>query len=156
DHYRQRVTLVANAYIPTEADDATLDRAYDDAVARLDQLANDGARSLDEPLVEPPDSDDPLPDVRSTMGLHLYADAVEVAREHIPGGDIFQVVLAQRYALDLGAEPFDVYRVLRQVTPSPYMYFSRPPTLSLVGSSPEPMVQLLDGKVISRPIAGTR
>ena len=53
-------------------------------------------------------------------------------------------------------DPFDVYRVLRQVNPSPYMYFVRHPEATLVGSSPEPMVQLLDGRVISRPIAGTR
>src|SRR5205814_6142249 len=119
-------------------------------------LATDGARALDEPLVDPPDRDDPLPEVRSSMGLSLYGDAVEVAREHILAGDIFQVVLSQRYDLDLDADPFDVYRVLRQVNPSPYMYFFRHPTVTLVGSSPEPMVQLLDGKVISRPIAGTR
>jgi anthranilate synthase component 1 len=156
DHYRQRVTLVANAYIPTGASTEDLDAAYDSALARLDQLGTDGARPLDEPLVEPPDPDDPLPDVRSSMGLNLYGDAVEVAREHILAGDIFQVVLAQRYDLDLDADPFDVYRVLRQVNPSPYMYFFRHPTVTLVGSSPEPMVQLLDGKVISRPIAGTR
>jgi anthranilate synthase component 1 len=156
DHYRQRVTLVANAYIPDSATAAALDAAYDEAVARLEQLAADGARALDEPLVEPPDPDDPLPEVRSSMGLHLYGDAVEVAREHILAGDIFQVVLAQRYDLDLDADPFDVYRVLRQVNPSPYMYFLRHHDVTLVGSSPEPMVQLLDGKVISRPIAGTR
>jgi anthranilate synthase component 1 len=81
---------------------------------------------------------------------------VEVAREHILAGDIFQVVLAQRYDFDLDAEPFDVYRVLRQVNPSPYMYFVRQPGLTLVGASPEPMVRLTDGRVISRPIAGTR
>ena len=65
-------------------------------------------------------------------------------------------MLAQRFDLDLDADPFDVYRVLRQVNPSPYMYFVRHPELTIVGSSPEPMVQLLDGTVISRPIAGTR
>ena len=86
----------------------------------------------------------------------LYQQAVEVAKEHIVAGDIFQVVLAQRYDLELDADPFDVYRVLRQVNPSPYMYFVRHPELTIVGSSPEPMVQLLDGTVISRPIAGTR
>ena len=79
-----------------------------------------------------------------------------MAKEHILAGDIFQVVLAQRFDLDLDAHPFDVYRVLRQVNPSPYMYFVRQPGVTLVGSSPEPMVQLLDGTVISRPIAGTR
>jgi anthranilate synthase component 1 len=156
DHYRQRVTVVANAFIGPGATTRDLDSAYDDAWARVDQLASDGARALDEPLVEPPDPDDPLPEVRSSMGSRLYADAVEVAREHILAGDIFQVVLAQRFDMDLDADPFDVYRVLRQVNPSPYMYFLRHPEVTLVGSSPEPMVQLLDGKVISRPIAGTR
>ena len=90
------------------------------------------------------------------MSSGRYADAVEAAREHILAGDIFQVVLAQRFDLEGAVDPFDVYRVLRQVNPSPYMYFVRHPEATLVGSSPEPMVQLLDGRVISRPIAGTR
>src|SRR5262249_7837928 len=99
---------------------------------------------------------DPLPDVRSSMGFGDYAAAVDAAKEHILAGDIFQVVLAQRYDLDLGADPFDVYRVLRQINPSPYMYFFRHPVVSLVGSSPDPMVQTFGGHVVSRPIAGTR
>jgi anthranilate synthase component 1 len=90
------------------------------------------------------------------MGSDAYRRAVEVAKEHILAGDIFQVVLAQRFDLDLDAEPFDMYRSLRQVNPSPYMYFIRHAEVTVVGSSPEPMVQLLDGRVISRPIAGTR
>ena len=139
-----------------DATDADLDRAYDDAVDRLDQLAADGARPLDEPLLEPPRGDERLPDVVSTMGAGPYGEAVDVAKEHILAGDIFQVVLAQRFDLDLGADPFDVYRVLRQINPSPYMYFLTHPGLTVVGSSPEPMVQLLDDRVISRPIAGTR
>jgi anthranilate synthase component 1 len=90
------------------------------------------------------------------MGDGAYQDAVEVAKEHILAGDVFQVVLAQRFEFELDADPFDVYRVLRQVNPSPYMYFLRHPDVTIVGSSPEPMVQLLDHRVISRPIAGTR
>jgi anthranilate synthase component 1 len=86
----------------------------------------------------------------------MYGLAVEVAREHILAGDIFQVVLAQRFDVELEADPFDVYRVLRQVNPSPYMYFLRYEDFTVVGASPEPMVQVLDGRVISRPIAGTR
>jgi anthranilate synthase component I len=156
DHWRQQVTLIDNVIAPPGAADGELDALYDDALGRLDQLAVDGTRPLDEPLVAPPDPEDPLPEVRSTMGSDSYRRAVEVAREHILAGDIFQVVLAQRFDLDLDAEPFDVYRVLRQVNPSPYMYFVRQPEVTLVGSSPEPMVQLLDGTVVSRPIAGTR
>ena len=85
-----------------------------------------------------------------------YQRAVAVAKEHIVAGDIFQVVLAQRFDLELDADPFDVYRVLRQINPSPYMYFVRGPEVTVVGSSPEPMVKVVDGAVISRPIAGTR
>ena len=85
-----------------------------------------------------------------------YRQAVEVAKEYIRAGDAFQVVLSQRFDLELGCDPFDVYRVLRQVNPSPYMFFLRQGGVSVVGASPEPMVQLLGGRVVSRPIAGTR
>lgn len=157
DHWRQRVVLVANALIPDDADGATIDAAYDDALERLDTLAADGARSLDEPLMEPADRDtDDIPAVTSTMGKDVYCAAVEAAREYIFAGDIFQVVLSQRFDLELDAEAFDLYRVLRQVNPSPYMYFFRHGGLEIVGGSPEPMVQLLEDRVISRPIAGTR
>ena len=90
------------------------------------------------------------------MGPTAFMAAVEAAKEHILAGDIFEIILAQRFDFDLGAEPFDVYRVLRQVNPSPYMYFLRGHEVTLVGSSPEPMVRLIDGRIISRPIAGTR
>ena len=156
DHWRQRVHLIENVIVEPGLSDEDLDARYDAAVARIDELGRDGARAIDEPLVEPPHPDDPLPEVRSTMGADGYRQAVEAAKEHILAGDIFQVVLAQRFDFDLDADPFDVYRVLRQVNPSPYMYFVRQPGVTLVGSSPEPMVQLLDGQVISRPIAGTR
>jgi anthranilate synthase component I len=161
DHWRQRVVLIDNVVVPEGATEGQLDALYEGAVVRLGELAADGARPVDEPLVDPPAADDPLPDVRSTMGTDLFARAVEVAREHILAGDIFQVVLSQRYDFDLDAEPFDVYRVLRQVNPSPYMYYVRQPGsgtpgLTLVGASPEPLVRLTDGRVISRPIAGTR
>jgi len=104
----------------------------------------------------PPDQVDEAPVTTSSMSRDDYCLAVEAAREHILAGDIFQVVLSQRFDVELDAEPFDVYRVLRQINPSPYMYFLRYPDMTVVGSSPEPMVQLLDGRVISRPIAGTR
>ncbi len=156
DHWRQRVHLIDNVLVEPGLTEAELDARYDAAVARIDELGADGAGPLDEPLVEPPDPEDPLPDVRSVMGAESYCQAVEVAKEHILAGDIFEVIVAQRFDLDLDAHPFDVYRVLRQINPSPYMYFVRQPGVTLVGSSPEPLVKLLDGTVISRPIAGTR
>ncbi|MEM8926407.1 MAG: chorismate-binding protein, partial [Actinomycetota bacterium] len=155
DHWRQRVTLVATALLGPDADAAEIDAAYDDAVVRLDQLAADGARGIDEPLVAPPVASE-LPTVRPNIGGDLFQAGVEAAKEYIRAGDIFQVVLSKRFDLDLDAEPFDVYRVLRQINPSPYMYFLRQPEVTLVGCSPEPLVQVNDGRVISRPIAGTR
>jgi anthranilate synthase component 1 len=156
DHFRQLVTLIDNVLVPADADRAELDRLYDEALARLDDLADDGASPLAEPMVDPPPSDPELPEVRRSMSYDEWAAAVEVARERILDGDIFQVVLSQRFSFDLDADPFDFYRVLRQVNPSPYMYFVRTPTVTLAGSSPEPMVKLVDNRVISRPIAGTR
>jgi anthranilate synthase component 1 len=154
DHWRQRVTLIDSVPLPEQGGD--LDDLYDAAAIRLAAMAEDGARPLDEPLLPPPVQDDELPFVRRRTSIGQYTAAVEVAKEYIRAGDIFQVVLAQRFDLDLGAEPFDLYRALRQVNPSPYMYFVRHPEVDVIGSSPEPMVQLLDGRVISRPIAGTR
>ncbi len=90
------------------------------------------------------------------MSAEVYQGAVEVAKEYIEAGDAFQIVLSQRFDVDLEADAFDVYRVLRQVNPSPYMFFLRQGGVTVVGASPEPMVQLLAGRVISRPIAGTR
>lgn len=153
DHWKQRVTLIANVFV---TDDTDLEAAYDDAVDRIGRIAADGAKPLDEPLMALPGLDDPLPEVTSTMGERDYCAAVEAARDYILAGDIFQVVLSQRFDLDVDADAFDVYRVLRQVNPSPYMYFLRHADLEVVGGSPEPMVQLLGSRVISRPIAGTR
>ena len=156
DHWKQQVTLISNALIPVDASEDQLRVLYDEAISRLESLLQDGAQPLDEPLVSPPPLDAPLPEANSTIGKDVYCAAVEVAKEHILAGDIFQVVLSQRFDFELDADPFDVYRVLRQVNPSPYMYFLRVVDLHIVGASPEPMVQLRDQKVISRPIAGTR
>ena len=156
DHFRQRVTLIENVLVPEGATRDELDRLYDDAIVRLEQLAADGARPLDEPMVDPPSSSPELPETTGSMSENQWMAAVDVAKERILDGDIFQVVLSQRFSFELGADPFDFYRVLRQVNPSPYMYFVRMPELSLAGSSPEPMVKLVDNRVISRPIAGTR
>jgi anthranilate synthase component 1 len=155
DHWRQRVYLIESVPV-LGLDDDRLDAEYDAAVARARSAVDDLARPLSYTPVEPPSRDDVLPSVRSSMPDGAYQRAVEVAKEHIRAGDIFQVVLSQRYEIQLEAEPFDMYRVLRQVNPSPYMYFLRQRGVTIVGSSPEPMVQLLGGKVISRPIAGTR
>ncbi len=156
DAWRQRVTLVDAVPVPDRATTEEIHDLYDLAVARLQDFAAEGAKPIDEPVIEPPERDDELPAVTRRTSPQLYSAAVEAAREYIFAGDIFQVVLAQRFELDLEAEPLDLYRSLRQVNPSPYMYLLQYPELAVVGSSPEPMVRVRDGRVISRPIAGTR
>lgn len=155
DHWRQRVTLIESVPV-IGLDDDTIDRAYAAALERLVVARRDLSAPLRYAPVSPPDPADALPEVERTVGRTTWDAAVDTAKEHILAGDIFQVVLSQRFDLDLGADPYDMYRVLRQVNPSPYMYFVRNRDLTIVGSSPEPMVQLQDGTVISRPIAGTR
>ncbi len=157
DHWRQRVVLIDNVVIDPAWGVEELHTAYGDAEARLDQLAADCFRPTDQPPRLLPRRAEAPTDVRRTMPDSLFEDAVRAAKEHITAGDIFQVVLSQRFDLgSLGADPFDVYRVLRLVNPSPYLYFLRFPEVTVVGASPEPMVRLRDGTVVSRPIAGSR
>lgn len=157
DHWRQRVVLIDNVVIDPAATEEDLTRAYRAAQVRLDQLAADCFRPVEHAAQLLPDRAAPPDDVRRTMSDRLYEDAVRAAKEHVTAGDVFQVVLSQRFDIDdLGVAPFDVYRVLRLVNPSPYLYFLRFPDVTVVGASPEPMVRLRDGTVISRPIAGSR
>ena len=155
DHWRQRVYMLENVPV-AGLDDGARRRAYATASDKVKASVRDLARPLTYTPVEPPIAGEVLPDMVSSMPAGRYHDAVGVAKEHIAAGDIFQVVLSQRFDIDLQADPFDVYRVLRQVNPSPYMYFLRQPDLTIVAGSPEPMVQVVNGRVISRPIAGTR
>lgn len=141
DHWRQRIYLIES--VPTlRSEAAEVDRLYDEACERVTRSAEKLAMALATPSVEPPVPGETIPPVPSSMPDGAYQRAVEVAKEHILAGDIFQVVLSQRYDIDLQADPFHFYRVLRQVNPSPYMYFLRHPGITIAGSSPEPMVQV--------------
>jgi anthranilate synthase component 1 len=164
DHWKSRATLVDNVVLADgpdgtpETSEVALRAAYRHSLANLAALRSDLERPVAEKLAIPPDRLERLDPnaITRIVSSAAYQRAVEVAKEYIRAGDAFQIVLSQRFDLDLGVEPFDVYRVLRQVNPSPYMFFLRHGGLSIVGASPEPLVQLLDGRVISRPIAGTR
>ncbi len=155
DHWRQRVYLLESVPL-IKMNNVQINAAYDAAIERIKQAAADLTKPLSYVAVEPPRPDDYKSKFDPKKNGNSYQRAVLAAKEYIKAGDIFQVVLSQRFDLRLNADPFDVYRVLRQVNPSPYMYYVKHPVLTIVGSSPEPMVQLRNGKVISRPIAGTR
>ena len=156
DHWRQRVVLVDNVVVGPDWTASEAAAAYAAAGARVAALAVDCHRAAPSAPVPVPERTTPAAERSRTMSSQAYMDAVEVAKEHIVAGDVFQVVLSQRFDLDLGADPFEVYRALRLLNPSPYLYFLRFDEVTVVGSSPEPMVRLRDGVVISRPIAGSR
>ncbi|MDQ4148889.1 MAG: anthranilate synthase component I [Actinomycetota bacterium] len=145
DHLRQRINVVSNI---------VGDEDYDEAVERTKRLI----AKLGEPLAYAPQTPTPgeveLPP--STLGREGYCRAVERAKEYIRAGDIFQVVPSHRFSVPLDADPFDVYRMLRLVNPSPYMFFLRHPNVTVLGSSPEPLVTVNGRRVVQRPIAGTR
>src|SRR5579872_2448838 len=145
DHLRQRVAVVANVV----AGDS-----YDEALARIDELASRLGRALAYRPLELEPIEVTLPP--STLSREAFEAAVEAAREHIFAGDIFQVVLAQRFSSPFRADPFDVYRVLRLVNPSPYMFYLRHPEITVIGSSPEPLIKVEGRHVTQRPIAGSR
>jgi anthranilate synthase component 1 len=153
DHVQHRLLLFANAHVPQGCD---RDAVYDAAQARLDHLA---AR-VRAPLTAPPEAPGRNGHhLTSTMTQPDYEEAVRDAKAHIQAGDIFQVVLAQRLARPTGAEPFSIYRALRRVNPSPYMFFldlGGDPATTMIGSSPEVLVRLQGRTAEVRPIAGTR
>jgi anthranilate synthase component 1 len=149
DRFAQTVTLVRNVLI---GDDPAAQ--YEGAVASLgrDAARLGTARSYRVSRVERP----PLPEVVSTMSQAQFEAAVTDAKERILYGDAFQVVVSQRLTARTDVDPFAVYRALRVVNPSPYLFFLRHPEVAVVGSSPELMTRVRDGMAFSRPIAGTR
>lgn len=158
DHVDGSVWLVANA-INFDATDERVDEAYADAVARLDAMQ----RALAAPAAVPPAVlvDAPEPELGFRTPRAEFEQAVRAAKEAIRDGEVFQVVLSQRLDLDCPADPLDVYRVLRTINPSPYMYYmalqdAAGAPFAVVGSSPETLVKVTDGHVTTFPIAGSR
>ena len=166
DHMDGSVTLIANA-INYDNSPERVDLAYADALARLDVMEE----ALSKPLASSVSTfdQDANPVITNETASIDYQNAVEIAKEHIRAGDAFQIVLSQRFSTPCNATALDVYRILRTSNPSPYMFLIRVPrptapgvelsadvAFDLVGSSPEALVKLTDGKAMLHPIAGTR
>jgi len=149
DHAKHQLVVLANAH--NQGDPGA---AYDDAVRRVDEIV----AVLRRPLPEVPQAAAPLGDaLRSNVPQERFEANVRAAKEYIAAGDAFQIVLSQRLSCQTSAPPFAIYRALRALNPSPYMFFLRfSDDLSLIGASPEMMVRLEDGIATTRPIAGTR
>jgi anthranilate synthase component 1 len=149
DHVQHRILIIANARITPDDD---LQSLYQFACAKIEFLERELERSLSH--ARPPGG--PALHVRSNYTQEGFEAHVRKAKEHIAAGDIYQVVLSQRFEADLAADPFTVYRALRHVNPSPYMYFVRMGGVSVAGSSPEMLVRVEGARVETHPIAGTR
>ena len=149
DHAKHRILIIANARIT--ADD-NLEALYQFACAKIGFLERELERTLSRGEAQQPDS----VTVQSNLSRDEFERAVREAKEQIAAGDIYQVVLSQRFDAAVQAAPFTVYRALRHINPSPYMYFLRMGSLSIVGSSPEMLVRVEGRRVETHPIAGTR
>ena len=148
DNIQHVIHLISNVH----ARKGDLETAYDRAIAKIDSLE----ASLREPLVAPVAKGSGECVIRSNTEREAYLEKVEKCREYIVAGDIFQVVLSQRFETDVTVGSLDVYRMLRMVNPSPYNFHIELGDFQLVGSSPELLVRVEDGVVQVRPIAGTR
>jgi len=154
DHLQRKILITANAYVGDDPD-----AAYDEAVAKIDAMVERLARHMDRPhLVSspPPATIAAATAAESNMTPEQFMAGVTRAKEYIAAGDAIQVVLSQRLTKPLRADPFDVYRALRALNPSPYMYYLTYGDLKIIGSSPERLVSEEEGEVITRPIAGSR
>ncbi|HNV41520.1 MAG TPA: anthranilate synthase component I [Ornithinibacter sp.] len=162
DHADGSILLVANA-INYDGTDERVEQAWADAVARLDDMT----RALAAPapstvaVVDTASVDAAMATVTSNTTRERYEEVVELAKEDIRAGEVFQVVISQRFSLDCAADPLDVYRALRASNPSPYMYLFRLPhpdgsSYAVVGSSPEALVRVTGDRAITHPIAGSR
>jgi anthranilate synthase component 1 len=146
---QHRILIIANARITPDDD---LEALYQFACARITFLERELSRELSLPT---PAAGPPL-EVRSNVTRERFLEMVRTAKEYIAAGDVYQVVLSQRFEVDVAADPFTVYRALRYVNPSPYMYFIRMGGASIVGSSPEMLVRVEGRRAETHPIAGTR
>ena len=162
DHSDGSLILVANALNYDDTDER-VEQAWADAVARLDAMTSALAAPAASTVavVDPSAVTAALDEVRSNLTPEAYLDLVESAKEDIRAGEVFQVVLSQRFSLPCTADPLDVYRALRASNPSPYMYLFRFPSadggvFDVVGSSPEALVRVTGERAITHPIAGSR
>ncbi|MBI3050361.1 MAG: anthranilate synthase component I [Acidobacteria bacterium] len=149
DHARHRILIIANARITGDED---LESLYQFARAKIDLVE----RELDRGLSKPAPRSGCALELTSNVTREQFERTVRTAKEYIAAGDVYQVVLSQRFETPLDADPFMVYRALRHVNPSPYMYFIRMGERAIVGSSPEMLVRVEGQRIETHPIAGTR
>lgn len=155
DHARNVISVIANARVESPAG---ADAAYDAALERIAGTVAELARPLPKPAARGAGETPPLPEAESNTRREDYLEMVRRAKDYLASGDVIQVVPSQRFRTKtrMTVHPFDVYRALRVVNPSPYMYYLDLGDFRVAGASPEMMTRTDDGVVETRPIAGTR
>jgi anthranilate synthase component 1 len=148
DNRDHHIILLSNVLVDRCTD---IKAGYDQACKEIDEMENTINLSMSYKPITVSTKGKPV----SNTPREAYETAVEKCKEYIKAGDIFQVVLSQRFSVEVEADPFDLYRILRFVNPSPYMYFFSVGETSIIGASPEMLVRLTDGVLENRPIAGT-
>ncbi|TBL79736.1 anthranilate synthase component I [Paenibacillus thalictri] len=156
DHFKQQLKIIANVHVPAFATDEAIAEEYRKACQRIDDTIEKLKRPTPTYATNPIPDDIPLGEVKSNLTKEQFISNVEQAKEYIRSGDIFQVVLSQRFEIETDILPLHVYRVLRTMNPSPYMYYLKMGEDVIVGTSPELLVRVEDERVETRPIAGTR
>ena len=154
DHAEKKIKVICNVHLEKGEDAAA---AYERAESKIDALIQDLQMPTPRAKFLSATAEGPVAEAGSNFTRQQFCKAVGRAQEYIRQGDIFQVVLSQAFSADIvRSEPFDIYRALRSINPSPYMFYLDAGPFQLVGSSPEVHVRCEDGKATLRPIAGTR
>ncbi|NBD22577.1 anthranilate synthase component I [Paenibacillus glycinis] len=158
DHFKQQMQVIGNIHIPESATDSVIEGRYEETLRRIEATIERLQQPTPTTLMTGGSipADPELGEIASNLTKEQFLANVEQSKEYIRAGDIFQVVLSQRFSIETEVDPLHVYRVLRTMNPSPYMYYLKMDDEVIVGTSPEALVKVDGERVETRPIAGTR
>ncbi len=152
DHLKHKIKVVSHAHL-----DGDVEKAYSQAVEKIECLVQRLRQPLEPPAkIITPTNSSPKSEISSNLSKEEYESIVTKAKKYIYDGEVIQVVLSQRLARTINTRPFDIYRALRTINPSPYMYYLHLDDCYIVGSSPELLVRAEEGSLTYHPLAGTR
>lgn len=153
DNLTNKIKIIVSAFIDEKKD---LESIYNNAIMKIESIENKLYSPLEEKRLSLKEKDVDLTKWTSNTTKEDFIKAILKAKEYIKEGDIIQVVLSQRFKKTLKAEPLDIYRAIRVINPSPYLFYLDFKDIKIIGSSPEILVTVKDGNILTKPIAGTR
>jgi len=156
DHTKGVIKIINNVYLKDRKSKKKVARAYEEAIGKIEKVAARLKKSSLNKSAKPSAAPRTKIKVKSNLSREKFTKIVKKAKDYIREGEIIQAVLSQRFSLKFSTSPFDIYRALRSINPSPYMFYLKLKDFCLAGSSPELFVRCEEGNVAVRPIAGTR